>query len=83
MVVVLQPASQRHDALDSRLFLFQVHACLFLCLLAGCLTRRPRLQLPGHALEVVRHLGIRLEEKELQVSRLVLQLDLRPILQDV
>lgn len=62
-MIVLQTTRQSHDALDSRLLIRQVHARLLLCLLTSCLARRSRLQLPRHALEIVGHLGIRLQEE--------------------
>lgn len=81
--VALQATGQGHDALDPRMSLLQVQACLLLCFLPSCLARRPRFQLAGDALEIVGHFRVRLEEEELQVPGFVLQLDLRPVLQDV
>jgi hypothetical protein len=83
MVVVLQAACQGHDALNPRLFLFEVHTRLLLGLLAGRLAGSPRLQLPSNALQIVWHLRVCLEEEQFQIPGLVLQLDLCPVLQDV
>lgn len=82
-MAVLQTARQCHDALKPRLFLFGVQTCFFFCLLSSCLAGRSGFQFSSHALQIIWHLRICLEEEELQVSGLVLQLDLSSILQNI
>lgn len=76
---VLQSTSQGHDALQLGLVLFRVQSCPLFCLLPCCLCRGPRLEFPRDSLQVIRHLGIRFEKEQLEVSRLVLQLHLRSV----
>lgn len=80
---VLQSAGQRQDALQLGLILLRVHACPLLRLLPGSLRRGPRLEFASDGLQVVWHLRVGLKEEQLEVSRLVLELDLRPLLQDI
>lgn len=79
---MLQTAGQCHDALQLRLVLLRVEPGAFLGLLAGGLGRSPGLELAGDGLQVVGHFRVGLEEEELQIAGLVLELHLRPILED-
>lgn len=60
-----------------------VHARLFLRLFLGCLTGRSGLELASNGLQVVWHLRVGLQKEQFQVSSLVFELDLGPILQDI
>lgn len=61
-IVALDPTARVHGAL----------ACLFLCFLPRRLAWSSSFQLARHTLQVVRHLGIGLEEEQLQVASFVL-----------
>ncbi len=80
---VLQPASQRHDPLQLRLVLLRIQPGTLLRLLTCGLGWCSRLELSRHGLQVEGHLRVRLEEEELQVPRLILELHLRPVLEDI
>lgn len=72
-IVALHPTARVYGAL----------AGLFLCFLSRRLAWSSGLQLPGHTLQVVRHLRVGFEKEQLQVASLVLQLHLGPVLQDI
>lgn len=80
---VLQPSSQRHDALQLSLLFFRVQPCPLFGLLPSSLGGSPRLEFSRHSLQVVRHFRVGLEEEQLQVSCFVFQLHLRSIFQNV
>lgn len=80
---MLQPSSQRHNSLQLSLFLLRIQSRPLFSLLSGSLSRSPRLKFSSYGLQVVRHLGVGLEEEQLQVSCLVFQLHLCPIFQNV
>lgn len=70
--ILVQAAGRGHGALEPGLLVFRVEPRALLRLLPGGLGRRTRLQLARHQVEVVWHLGVGLEEEELEVARLVL-----------
>lgn len=79
-MAVVQPP-KGHDPLYSGLLLFGILARLLLGFLASRLSRCARLELSCNALQIEWHFRICFEEEELEVSGLVLELDLSAILQ--
>lgn len=60
-----------------------VHTSLLLGLFLGCLAGRSGLELASDTLQIVWHLRVGLEKEQLEISRLVLELDLGAILQNI
>lgn len=83
VVVMLKAACKGHYSLESGLLFLRVLPSLLFCLLASCLAWRTCLQLSRDALQVVRHLGVGLQEEQLKIPRLVFELNLCPILQNI
>ena len=77
-------ASQCHhpfNAFDVGLVLLTLLLLPFSCFALGCLPWCPRLELAGDELEIIRDFNAALEEKEFEITCLVLELDLVPVLQ--
>lgn len=77
-------ASERHhslDPLDMGLVLFALSLLSLSCFALGCLRRCSRLELTSDELEIVRDFDPTFEEKQFEVARFVLQLDLVPVFQ--
>ncbi len=82
-LVILQPAGEGHNPLQPGLFFLRVDSRLFLGFLARGLAGRPCFEFARDTLEIIWHFRACLQEEELQVSRFILQLDLRAVLEDV
>jgi hypothetical protein len=74
---------ERLDPLKSRVLFFRILTSLLLGFFLGSLCRGARPKLTSHAVQVIGHFEAFFQDSKLDVSRLVLQLNLRPIFENV